>query len=93
MFSSNRGVNRAAMKKIDSVLVNGDHFQGGCSTLLAEAGYPHITIPAGYVRGLPIGISFIGGAYQEPTLFRLAFAYESASRHRQPPRLLPTAEM
>ena len=71
-------------------LVNGDHFTGGSSTPAAVAGYPHITVPAGFVTGLPVGISFFGRAWSEPKLIALAFAYEQASRHRRPPRFQPT---
>jgi amidase len=73
--------------------VNGDHFGGGCSTLPAVAGYPHITVPAGLIRGLPVGVSFFGRAWSEPVLIRIAFAYEQATRHRRPPRFLPTAQL
>ena len=59
----------------------------------AVAGYPHITVPAGYVRGLPVGISFFGRAWSEPTLIRLAYAYEQATRHRRPPQFRPTADL
>ena len=65
--------------------VMGDHYLGGSSTPAAVAGYPSITVPAGYVSGLPIGVSFFGRAYSEPTLIKLAFAYESASNIRRPP--------
>jgi amidase len=71
-------------------LINGDHFGGGFSTPAAVAGYPHITVPAGHVHGLPIGISFVGRAYSEPTLIRLAYAYEQATKFRRPPQFLPT---
>ena len=75
-------------------LVNGDPSGGGSFTSpAAVAGYPHITVPAGFVFGLPVGISFVGGAWTEPTLFRLAYAYEQATKHRKPPRFLPTAEL
>ena len=66
---------------------------GGSSTPAAVAGYPSITVPAGQVFGLPVGISFIGGAWSEPTLIRLAYAFEQATRHRLPPRFQPTADL
>ena len=68
--------------------VNGDHYGGASSSPAAVAGYPNITVPAGYVFGLPVGISFIGGAWQEPTLLRLAYAFEQATLLRQPPAYL-----
>jgi amidase len=74
-------------------LLNGDHFTGGSSTPAAVAGYPNVQVPAGYVYGLPIGISFYGRAFTEPKLIRIAYAYEQASKHRRPPRLLPVADL
>ncbi len=74
-------------------LVNGDHFSGGSSTAAAVAGYPNITAPAGYVHGLPVGISFFGKAWSEPTLLKLAFAFEQATRFRHAPGLKPTADL
>ena len=71
-------------------LVDGDHGLGGSSTPTALAGYPAITVPAGYAFGLPVGITFMGRAFSEPTLIRLAFAFEQATRHRVPPRFKPT---
>jgi amidase len=57
------------------------------------AGYPHITVPAGYHFGLPVGISFFGRAFSEPALIRMAYAFEQATRHRKSPRFLPTARL
>lgn len=74
-------------------LVDGDHFGGGCSTPPAVAGYPNINVPAGFIFGLPVGISFFGRAYSEPTLIKLAFAFEQATKVRKAPQFLPTAKM
>jgi amidase len=72
-------------------LVNGDHYTGGgTSTLPAVSGYPHVTVPAGDVFGLPVGLSFFGRAWSEPRLVALAYAYEQATRHRRPPQFLPS---
>ena len=74
-------------------LVNGDHFGGGSSSLAAVAGYPNVTVPAGFVFGLPVGLSIFGRAWSEPTLLRIAYAYEQATRHRRAPRFLATADL
>ena len=74
-------------------LIAGDHFLGGSSTAAAVAGYPSITVPAGSVFGLPVGISFFGRAWSEPTLIKLAYSFEQATRHRRPPQFLPTADL
>jgi amidase len=74
-------------------LVNGDHFSGGFSTAAAVAGYPHITVPAGYIFGLPVGISIFGRAWSEAVLIKLAYAYEQATKHRRAPQFLPTANL
>lgn len=72
--------------------VNGDHFVGGSSTAAAVAGYPNITVPCGFVGGLPIGISFFGRAWSEPTLIRIAYAYEQATKHRKAPKFLANSD-
>lgn len=66
--------------------VNGDYDTGGCSSPAAVAGYPHITVPAGLVQGLPVGLSFFGKAWSEMTLFGLAYAYEQITQARVKPR-------
>ena len=71
-------------------LVNGDHFSGASSTPAAVAGYPNINVPAGFSHNLPVGISFFGRAYSEPTLIKLAYAYEQATKHRRAPQFIPT---
>jgi amidase len=72
--------------------VNGDSSSGGSSTPAAVAGYPHVTVPAGQVAGLPVGLSFFGRAWSEPTLIKLAYAYEQGTKHRRPPEFRATAE-
>jgi amidase len=73
--------------------INGDHFTGGYSTASAVAGYPHITVPAGYVFGLPVGISFFGRAWSEATLIKFAYAFEQATKARRAPQFWPTAKL
>ena len=68
--------------------VNGDSDTGGCSTPAAVAGYPHITVPAGLYRGLPVGLSFFGTAFSEPKLIKIASGFEHAAGGRTAPRFL-----
>jgi amidase len=71
-------------------LVNGDHVAGGSSNAAAVAGYPNINVTAGYISGLPVGLSFFGRAWSEPTLIRLAYSFEHATKARQAPQFLPS---
>jgi len=74
-------------------LVNGDHSGGGSSNAAAVAGYPNINVPAGFIFGLPVGISFFGRAWSEPILLRIAYGFEQLVRARTPPGLLKTARV
>ena len=74
-------------------LVNGDHSGGGSSNAAAVAGYPDITVPAGFIAGLPVGVSFFGRAWSEPVLLKIAYGFEQATKVRKPPRFLPTAQI
>ena len=73
--------------------INGDHFTGSSTTPAAVAGYPSITVPAGFAFGQPVGLSFIGRAWSEALLVKFAYAYEQATRHRRPPTFPPTADL
>jgi amidase len=70
--------------------VCGDHYVGGTSSPAAVAGYPSITVPAGYVRGLPVGVSFVGAAWAEAKLIQYAYAFEQATQVRRAPEFLPS---
>jgi amidase len=70
-------------------LANGDHAVGGSSNAAAVAGYPNINVPAGFVFGLPVGISFFGRAWSEPTLLKIAYGFEQLVNARKAPQFLP----
>jgi amidase len=74
-------------------LVNGDHFSVSSSRYAAVAGYPNISVPAGFIFGLPVGLSFFGRAWSEPTLIQIAYSFEQMTKHRRRPRFLPRAEV
>jgi len=74
-------------------LVNGDHFGGGSSNAAAVAGYPNINVTAGWMFGLPVGISFFGRAWSEPKLLKIAYAFEQATQVRKAPKFLPTLKL
>jgi amidase len=74
-------------------LVNGDHFTGGSSTPAAVAGYPSVSVPMGFAYGLPVNLSFFGRAWSEPTLIRIAYAFEQATKHRKPPTFNPSVSL
>ena len=74
-------------------LINGDKISITSSTLPAVSGYPNVTVPMGSVHGLPIGLSFFGSGHSEPTLLRIAHAFEQATKSRQRPEFLPTLEL
>jgi amidase len=101
----NAGIDAAMQKnKLDAIIaptnglawlidwVNGDHDTGGCSGPAAVAGYPHVTVPAGFVRGLPVGVSFFGSAWSEPLLIKLAYSFEQLTKARRQPKFLHTVE-
>ncbi|PYV86548.1 MAG: amidase [Acidobacteria bacterium] len=76
-----------------SDLVNGDHAGGGSSNAAAVAGYPDITVPAGSVFGLPVGVSFFGRGWSEPALLKIAYAFEQLTKARTKPQFLPTVKL
>lgn len=71
-------------------VITGDHFLGGSSSPAARSGYPSITLPMGFIHGLPIGISFFSEAFSEAKLISFAYAYEQATKHRKAPKFIPT---
>jgi len=74
-------------------LINGDHYYMGSSSPAAIAGYPAVTVPMGSVQGLPVNVSFWGGAWQEPQLIRIAYAFEQYTGHRLKPLFIPTLDL
>jgi amidase len=74
-------------------LANGDHAVGGSSNAAAVAGYPDVTVPAGFVFGLPVGVSFFGRAWSEPTLLKIAYGFEQTIQARRPPRFIPRLKL
>ncbi len=74
-------------------LANGDHTVGGSSNAAAVAGYPNINLPAGFVFGLPVGISFFGRAWSEPALLKIAYGFEQMTKARKPPQFKPGVEL
>ena len=105
-FSREEGIDKALLdNKLDALVapsgnpawltdfIRGDNSGGGFSSAAAVAGYPHITVPAGFVSGLPCGISFVGTAWSEPKLIAMAYAFEQASKHRRAPGYLKAVTM
>ena len=103
LFAGKEGIDKVMEEhKLDAIIaqtngpawtidwVNGDHFSGGSSSPAAISGYPNITVPMGYVHGLPVGISFFGKAWSEPALLKIAFVFEQATKHRKAPDFLKT---
>ncbi|MFO1305941.1 MAG: amidase [Burkholderiales bacterium] len=107
LLSRDKGIDAAlAANKLDALVApsaplawiidyaNGDNYRGGAvSQMPAVAGYPHITVPAGFAFGLPVGVSFFAGAYSESKLIKLAFAFEQATKARRAPKFEPTLSM
>ena len=78
---------------VDLVTMGGGGGGGGSSQFPAVSGYPHITVPAGFHHGMPLGISFYGRAWSEPVLIRIAYAFEQATKARKAPTFIPTIQL
>ena len=90
-YFQRRAASRGIVDQWSTDLVTGDHFLGSASMLAAVSGYPHITVPMGQVRDLPVGLSFFGQAWSEAKLIGLAYAYEQRSQARQAPHFRPSS--
>jgi len=101
--SRDRGIDAAlSMHRLDGILapsggpawkIDHVHYSGGaCTSMPAAAGYPHLTVPAGFIHGLPVGLSLFGTAFSEPTLLYIALAFEHYTRIRKPPEFRATAD-
>lgn len=73
-------------------VINGDHYAGAASTLPAVAGYPHLTVPMGFVDGLPVGMSFIAGQWEDAKVLSLGYAFEQLTRAMRPPAFMRTVD-
>ena len=74
-------------------VINGDHYAGAASTLPAVAGYPHLTVPMGFVDGLPVGMSFIAGKWEDAKVLSLGYAFEQLTRARRDPAFAPSVDL
>jgi amidase len=84
------GPTAGAAWRID--VVNGDHATKGFSALPAVSGYPHMSVPMGFIRELPVGLSFVSAPNTEADLLSMAYAFESVAQARHPPKYIPTID-
>ena len=73
-------------------VVNGDHYGGAVSTMPAIAGYPHLTVPMGFVKGLPVGMSFIAGQWEDARVLSLGYAFEQRTHAFRAPGFAPSVD-